>query len=71
MELSGARENRKKSLFSPMGFFGNFPRSRGSQKGNYSEEIKKYPGAKTRNIWVEGGVPRSLTMQLMPQLFLR
>ena len=47
MELGGARKNRKKSLFSPMGFFGNFSRSRGSQRGNYSEEMEKYfSGAK-------------------------
>ena len=47
MELGGARKNRKKSLFSPMEFFGIFSRSRGSQRGNYSEEIKKYfSGAK-------------------------
>ena len=31
----------KKSLFSHMDFFGDFSRSRGSQRGNYSEEIKK------------------------------
>ena len=72
MELGGARKNRKKSLFSPMGFFGNFSRSRGSQRGNYSEELKNiFLVQKTRNIWVESGVPRSLTMQLMLQLFLR
>ena len=41
MELGGARGNRKKSLFSPMDFSGNFSRSRGSQRGNYSDEIKK------------------------------
>ena len=40
MELGGARKNRKKSLFSPMDFFGNLSRSRRSQRGNYSEELK-------------------------------
>ena len=72
MELGGARKNRKNTFFT-YGFFGNFSRSRGSQRGNYSEEMKNYfPGAKkTRNIWDEDGVPRSVTMQLMPQLFLR
>ena len=49
MELGGAQKNQK-SLFPPMDFFGNFSRSRGSQRGNYPEEIKKYcSGAKNEN----------------------
>ena len=55
-----------------MDFFGNLSRSRRSQRGNYSEELKKYfSGAKSRNIRGEGGILDSQRMQLMPQLFLR
>ena len=49
MELGGARKIEKTTFFT-YGIFGNFSRTRGSQRGNYSEEIKKYfPGAKNEN----------------------
>ena len=71
MELGGTREIEKISFFT-YGIFREFLAiSRKPERQLFRGNKKYFPVQKTRNIWVEGGVPRSLTMQLMPQLFLR
>ena len=72
MELGGTRENRKKHFFQLWIFLGNSRYLAEARRGINSEEMKNnFLVQNTWNIGFETWVPRSLTMQLMPQLFLR
>ena len=72
MELGGARKNRKNHVFHLWDFSGISRDLAEAREAIIARKLKNiFLVQNTWNIGFETRVPRSLTMQLMPQLFLR